>query len=207
MEAYWVIQISTIAAIIDAVKTRILSFVLEIENEDPNLGETSGEGLHITPERATNIFYNTIMTNHVGGFKQGGLNMGEGTTFNVGSQQAGRDIILAGGDIYQATGDIEISSSSSAAEVLKIVEGIKNKIKESDIDEKNKKKISNHLDNAIVELEDGSPDKESIADSMKQANEILKETKTAGETIVGIGAIISKVALWLGPYAHSVGLF
>jgi hypothetical protein len=206
LEAYRLVSVSVIAAIIDTVKTRILEFALEIEKEDPNAGETSGEMPRITAERSTNIFNTTIMANHAGSFEQGRSNMSEGPIFNIGSQQAGRDLIQAGRDIYQAAGDIAISSSSPAADVLKVMEAIKYKIDELDIDEKNKKKIYNHLDNAVVELEDKNPDKRSIADSMKQTNEILKEAKTSGETLNDIGALISKVVVWLGPFAHSIGL-
>jgi hypothetical protein len=150
-------------------------------------------------------------------------NMSEGPIFNIGSQRAGRDINQAGRDINQAGGDISttyeetsikqeaagdltLSLNSPAADVLKVIGAIKYKINESDIDVKNKRKIGNHLDNAIVELEDKNPDKKSIADSMKQTNEILNEAKTTGETLTGIAALIGKVAIWLGPYAHSVGL-
>lgn len=205
--AYKSVPVSVIAAIIDTVKTRILEFVLEIEKEDPNIGETSGEAPHITSERVRNIFNTTIMANHVGSFEQGGSNMSEGPMFNIGSQHAGRDINQAGEDIYQAAGNLTISPSSSAADVLKIVEAIKCRINESDIGEKNKKKIGNHLENAVVELKDENPDKKSIADSMKQTNEILKEAKTTGETLKDIGVLAGKVAMWLGPYAQKLGLF
>jgi hypothetical protein len=206
LQAWKLIPNSEIIAIIDSVRTKILKFALEIEKEDPNIGETPGVAPHIDRDRVTFMVESIIMANSIENLVQGGKKMGDGATFEIGSQKAGRDIIQAGGNIYQAAGGITISSSSSATDVLKIVEAIKYKIKESGIEEKSKQKIGNHLDNAIVELEDKSPDKESIADSMKQANEILKETKTAGETIVSIGGLISKVALWLGPIAQSVGL-
>lgn len=90
--------------------------------------------------------------------------------------------------------------------MLKVVTIIKDLIDKSDIEAKNKKKIGNHLDNAIIELEDENPDKRSIADSMKQANEILEEAKTAGETLESIGGQVGKVITWLGPIAHSMGL-
>jgi hypothetical protein len=41
---------------------------------------------------------------------------------------------------------------------------------------------------------------------MKQTNEILKEAKTTSETLTNIASQMSKVAVWLGPFAHSVGL-
>ena len=196
---------SAIAAIIDNVRTKILKFALEIEKIAPNIGETPIERSLISPERAGQIFNTVIMGNQYR-LAQGGSNMSEGPMFNVGSQQAGRDIIQAGRDIYQAAGGITISPDSSAADVLKIIETIKFRINESDIEVKNKKKILNHLENAVVELEDENPEKNSIAESMKQTNEILKEVKTTGETLKDIGVLVGKVAIWLGPYAQQIGL-
>jgi len=146
------------------------------------------------------------MANHVGNFEQGGSDMSNGSIFNIGSQQAGRDINQAGGDINQITKEINLLPNSSAKDVLKFIEDIRYEVSESDIDEKSKTKIGNHLEKAIIELKDQKPDKKSIADSMKQANTILQEARTASETLMNIGAKIGKVAMWLGPYAHSVGL-
>ena len=87
-----------------------LDFALEIEKEDPNIGETSGEVPRITPERVTNIFNTKIMTN-MGNVEQGRSNMSDGPIINVGSRQAGRDIIQAGGDIYQVAVDLNILNS------------------------------------------------------------------------------------------------
>lgn len=203
--AYRSVPVSYVAAIIDTVKTRILEFALEIEKEDPNIGENSGEALHITPERVRNIFHTTIMANHVGSFEQGGLKMSEGPTFNVGYQQAGRDINQSGGDIYHA-GDIVISPSSSASDVLKVVDAIKNKIAESDIEGINKIKIADHLEHVEVELREKNPDKESIANSIKQTNEILNEARQTGQNLTEIASLVAKVAMWIGPYAQQLGL-
>ncbi|HII07920.1 MAG TPA: hypothetical protein HA349_11590 [Methanotrichaceae archaeon] len=134
--------------------------------------------------------------------------MSEGPIFDIGSQQAGidiiqgRDINKAGRDINKAAGDLIISTNSTAEEVLKVIHAIKYKIKGSDIELKNKREINKHLDNAIFELKKENPDKVSITDSIKQTNEILKEAKTTGETLTYIGALLGKVAIWLGSYVH-----
>jgi hypothetical protein len=112
------------------------------------------------------------------------------TIFNIGSQQAGRDIIQGN--------NLILSQSSPASEALKVIKIIKNKVDESDIDVKNKRAIGNHLDKAMEDLKFGKIDKESVADTMKKTNEILKEAKTTGETLRDIGVLIGKVVTWLG---------
>jgi hypothetical protein len=206
LHAWKLIPNSAIIAIIDSVRTKILRFALEIEGEDPNIGENPGEAPHIDKDHVTLMVESIIMANSIENLAQGGSKMGDGATYKIGSQKAGRDINQTGRDQYQAVGDIKISTESSATDVLKVVKAMKDIIDRSDIEAKNKKKIDNHLDNAIIELEDKNPDKGSIAGSMKQANEILEEAKTAGKTLESIGGLVGKVITWLGPIAHSVGL-
>ncbi|VVB65277.1 Uncharacterised protein [uncultured archaeon] len=124
--------------------------------------------------------------------------MTEGPIFQIGSQQASRDI-------YNIARDLNISQNSSREDMTKVIEAIRYKISESNLEEKSKEKIDNHLDNVTIKLKDKNPDKESIADSIKQTNEILKEAKTTGESLKDIGALIAKAALWLGTTAAKLG--
>lgn len=118
--------------------------------------------------------------------------------FSIGSQTAGRDI-------YNIAGDLNITQNSSTEDVLKIIEAIQQKVGELDIDNKDKRKISNHLDNVKIDLEEKEPDKESIGESIKTVNGILKETKATGETLKEIGLWIGKTAIWLGTTAVNLG--
>ena len=118
--------------------------------------------------------------------------------FQIGSQQAGRDI-------YNIARDLNISQNSSAEDMSKIIQSIIYKVDELDIEEKNKKKIGKYLQNATIELEDKNPDKNSIADSLRQSNEILKEAKTTGESLKDIGTLVAKAAVWLGITATKLG--
>ena len=118
--------------------------------------------------------------------------------FNIGEQHAGRDI-------YNIAGNLNITQNSSADDVLKIIEAIQHKVGELDIDEKEKRKISNHLDNVKIDLEDKEPDKNSIGESIKSVNGILKEAKATGETLKDIGIWVGKVATWLGTTAVKLG--
>lgn len=124
--------------------------------------------------------------------------MNDGTIFSIGSEQAGRDI-------YNVVGDLNITQNSSADDVLKIIEAIQHKVGELDIGEKEKRKISNHLDNVKIDLEDKEPDKNSIGESIKSVNGILKEAKATGETLKDMGIWVGKVATWLGTTAVKLG--
>jgi hypothetical protein len=120
------------------------------------------------------------------------------TIFSIGSQQAGRDI-------YNIARDLNINQNSSSEDVLKIFEAIQQKIGELGIDEKDKRKINNHIENIKIELEDKNTDRNSIEESIKKTSEILKNTKTTGETLKDIGILVGKAAKWLGTTAAALG--
>jgi hypothetical protein len=69
--AYNHISVSSIAAIIDTVRTRVLEFVLEIKKEAPNAGDALTGPQPIAPERVRQIFYTIVMGN-VGNLASGG---------------------------------------------------------------------------------------------------------------------------------------
>ncbi|MCZ7400639.1 MAG: hypothetical protein O8C61_00275 [Candidatus Methanoperedens sp.] len=120
------------------------------------------------------------------------------TIFSIGSQQAGRDI-------YNIARDLNINKNSSSEDVLKIFEALQQKVGELGIDEKDKRKINNHIENAKIELEDKNPDRNSIGESIKKTSEILQNTKTTGETLKDIGILVGKAAKWLGTTAAALG--
>jgi len=100
---------------------------------------------------------------------------------------------------------LTITHNSSSEDILKIIEAIQYKVGELDIGEKDKRKISNHLDNVKIDLEEKEPDKNSIEESIKKTNEILKEAKATGETLKEIGVWVGKTATWLGTTAGVLG--
>ena len=124
--------------------------------------------------------------------------MNDRTIFSFGSQIAGRDI-------YNIAGNLNITQKSSADDVLKIIEAIQHKVGELDIGDEDKIKIGNHLDNVKNKLEEKEPDKNSIGESIKSVNGILKEAKATGETLKDIGIWVGKVATWLGTTAVKLG--
>ena len=124
--------------------------------------------------------------------------MNDTSVFSIGQQHAGRDI-------YNIARDLNITQNSKAEDVLKIFDALQHKVDNLDITEKDKRKISNHLENAKIELEDTNPDKRSIEESIKKTSEILKEAKTTGETLKEIGVLVGKAAAWLGTTATKLG--
>ena len=124
--------------------------------------------------------------------------MNDKPVFVIGEQHAGRDI-------FNIARDLNVTQNSPAEAILKIIEAMQQKVGELEIAEKDKKRIVHQLDVAKIELEDGEPDKKSIAESITTTTEILKEAKTTGETLKDIGLLVGKAAAWLGTTAAKLG--
>lgn len=71
VSAWQSIATSSIVGLIDTVRNRVLSFVLEIESEKPSAGEATPNETPIPEERVTQIFQTYIMGN-VGNLSTGG---------------------------------------------------------------------------------------------------------------------------------------
>ena len=78
-QAWKVISPSTIVGILDTVRNRILNFVLEIESQAPNAGESSTLSSPLTAEKVTNIF-NTYITGNVGNIATGSSHVTQDAT-------------------------------------------------------------------------------------------------------------------------------
>lgn len=63
MSAWKLISSSSIAALLDTVRNRILSFVLELEAEAPDAGEAPPDARPIPEERVTQVFQTYVMGN------------------------------------------------------------------------------------------------------------------------------------------------
>lgn len=63
MQAWKVIPINQIHAIIDSVRNKILNFVLEIEQENPSAGEAEVMTNPVNPEKVAQIFNTYVMGN------------------------------------------------------------------------------------------------------------------------------------------------
>jgi len=82
ISAWKLIPNSSIFSLVEAVRNRILNFVLEIEKEAPDAGEDSPKDQKITPERVNQVFNNTIYGN-VGNISEASQNVNQTATINV----------------------------------------------------------------------------------------------------------------------------
>jgi len=82
MTAWKLIPNSSIFSLVEAVRNRILSFVLEIGKEAPDAGEDSPETQKISPERVNQVFNTTIYGN-VGNISEASQNVNQTATINV----------------------------------------------------------------------------------------------------------------------------
>jgi hypothetical protein len=65
LESAWrSVSASVLAQMLDAIRTRLLQFVLEVEEEDPTAGETAVGKTHIQPGRVTQIFNQIFNGDH-----------------------------------------------------------------------------------------------------------------------------------------------
>lgn len=71
MSAWREIPRGGIVAIVDTVRNRILSFVLELESQDPTVGESDSPQRGVSQERVSQVFQ-TFITGNVGNFAAGG---------------------------------------------------------------------------------------------------------------------------------------
>lgn len=92
VQAWRVIPINSIVAAIDSVRTRILNFVLEIEAEIPNAGETPINSVSIPKERVTQIF-NTYITGNVGNVATGSTNIKQKTRMSEQKEEIFADML------------------------------------------------------------------------------------------------------------------
>ncbi len=82
MSAWKLIPNSSIFSLVEAVRNRILNFVLEIGKEAPDAGEDSPKTQKISPERITQVFNTTIYGN-VGNISEASQNVNQTATINV----------------------------------------------------------------------------------------------------------------------------
>jgi len=82
MSAWKLIPNSSIFSLVEAVRDRILNFVLEIGKEAPDAGEDSPKTQKISPERITQVF-NTTIHGNVGNISTASQNVNQTATINV----------------------------------------------------------------------------------------------------------------------------
>lgn len=79
MSAWKVIPYNSLAALVDTIKTRILNFSLEIENEAPNAGEAPLNAPPLPQEKVSQVF-NTYISGNVQNVATGGTHFKQKTS-------------------------------------------------------------------------------------------------------------------------------
>jgi len=82
LNAWKMIPYNALAALIDTIKTRVLNFVLEIEEEAPNAGEAPPHQPPLSQERVSQVF-NTYITGNVQNVATGSSHFSQGGEFHV----------------------------------------------------------------------------------------------------------------------------
>jgi len=83
LSAWKVIPRNSLVALMDTIKTRILSFVLEIEEEAPDAGEASPHEPPLPQERVSQVFNTYITGSTVQNVAAGGNRVMQSGEFNV----------------------------------------------------------------------------------------------------------------------------
>jgi hypothetical protein len=94
MQAWKVIPTNAIVATVDAVRNRILNFVLEIESESPDAGEAAMNSNPVDQEKVSQIF-NTYITGDIQNFATGNTNATQTVTINKGAEALFNDLLSA----------------------------------------------------------------------------------------------------------------
>jgi len=108
ISAWQLIPRGAIVGIIDTVRNRILSFVLEIEKEAPDAGEDALNEKTLSPERITQVF-NTYIAGNVGNLAEGGRDVSQTTTLHIqtGNFESLKTYLSALGIPLEDVGELE----------------------------------------------------------------------------------------------------
>lgn len=104
MQAWKVIPVSSIVAALDAVRNRVLSFVLEIEAESPDAGEAPINSSPISQEKIHQIF-NTYITGNIQNLATGSSNVNQNAVENSANEKIFVDLLNA---LHKAEGDKQV---------------------------------------------------------------------------------------------------
>mgnify|MGYP001555225754 CR=1 FL=1 len=111
MQAWKVIPITGIISALNAVRNRILSFVLEIEAESPDAGEAPANSNPVPQEKVNQIF-NTYITGDVQNVATGSSDFCQNAVNNQGSEELFRDLLEA---LHQVSADSNVVSDLAHA--------------------------------------------------------------------------------------------
>lgn len=113
IQAWKVIPVAGVVAVLDVIRNRILNFVLEIEAESPDAGEAPVNSNPLPHEKVHQIF-NTYITGTVQNLAAGSSNFSQSATYSSGNEELFRDLLEA---LHKSEGDRKVT-----AELCSIVE-------------------------------------------------------------------------------------
>ena len=91
-----------------------------------------------------------------------------------------------------------LTPESPKEEVAQLLTLVKQEVAQLDVPDKDKKKITNELEGAELEVTEDQPDKKTIADKLQAATRTLKEVGPLTAQAVKVGNMIGKAILWCG---------
>ncbi|HBO9749933.1 AbiTii domain-containing protein [Pseudomonas aeruginosa] len=123
MQAWKVIPVAGVVAALDAVRNRILNFVLEIEAESPDAGEAPVNSSPVSQERVHQIF-NTYITGTIQNVATGSSNVSQNAVQSPANEELFRELLNA---LHKAEGDKRIISDlANTVEEMHASQGGKN---------------------------------------------------------------------------------
>lgn len=123
LEAWKVIPSNSIAGVIDAVRNRVLNFVLEIEAEAPDAGEAPINSSPIPQEKVNQIFYTKIYGN-VQNFAAGNRDVNQDAKIEKSNDKLFSELLQALSDLK--TDKESISQLTVAIEEMRASQGTSN---------------------------------------------------------------------------------
>lgn len=122
MQAWKVIPVAGMVAALDAVRNRVLNFVLEIEAESPDAGEAPANSNPVPQEKVHQIF-NTYITGTVQNVATGSSHVSQNAVHNSINEELFRDLLNA---LHKSNGDKQIISKlSNTVEEMQANQGSK----------------------------------------------------------------------------------
>jgi hypothetical protein len=134
--------------------------------------------------------------------QKGGINLGEGAQIS-GGNIVGRDqkiTKIAGHNYYEAHGGAEmnIHQGSSVEDVLKLFDAMKAALEELDMPPHDRKKAQYFIDGAKIEAEEQNPNKKTIAERLREAAHVVKNTTNIAMEATSFGKLLIKGLSWVG---------
>jgi hypothetical protein len=153
----------------------------------------------VAPPGAAASGASSIATNQ----QSGGANIGAGAT--IQGHVAGRDVKIteirrAGRDYYEARdhGTINITSQSSPADMVKLLEALKGSLGELNLPPREQRRAEHAIEGARLEAEAADADKDTVADRLKEAATVVKNAGTLAVEATKFGALLAKGLAWAG---------